>query len=868
MPRYGFYFFLSLSVYVKGAPPGQRFFSCKFSCGDLAPGPRKEERFTVALGVLEGFSDLQLRRLMKLYYQRLKDAIEEVVHAVAFNLYAKTAISNAEYEQISAANHDEASQLLLRMVLAKEDAKAARAMWQSFADFKDNNAFLKVRRILQEIEDKGDSLHKEIKWAPDEVIQDCLVGIHHKHQEILRERNATFTLTSIHGWNMAKTFQLEEHFTELLIIPSLRYQEQVQHELLARGRDHSEWRKQTLRRELEKVRHHEIFGTSFGKCSRCLYAVISGVAGIGKTTLVQKIVHDWAVDRIYGQFHFLFQFKFRELNIYQERTSLKQIILDSYPYLEKDLKKVLKNPNRILLIFDGLDEFHEPIAFPDTQASSPKSESKVASCLYAESWCSIPDIIRALFQGQMLLGCSVLVTTRPTALESLQAAPVHLYAEILGFSDAQIKDYFMKFNSDTKVSLEMLAYVEENAILYTMCYNPSYCWVICSSLEGTFTSPRLRNWSPPKTITQLYANYIYNILKNHAREAEEPRELLLKTGDMAYMGVAEKVIVFSDYHFHRYDLQPSNFLSGFLMQILQKENSLKDVVYSFFHLTVQEFLAALAKFFQTPTQKLTELLDEASTTKDGRYEIFLQFMAGLSCPATTAQLKDLIGDVPQENVCKVVDWIKKRFEIAKTRKIQLLNTLHYLFETQNKVLVQETMGRVRQVDFSFQIMTPVDCYVLAVVLGPCEQLQNLHLFNCSIESWGMKSLKTVLHKCVTVRLAQNRLGDQGMKLLCEALRKPDCQMQSLELWMANLTDSCVEELSCALSANASMRSLNLRDNAFTDCSVSAFLHLVENCPSLHTLDLCNNPFSSSGRHKLEVFEGKLRHTRPGLTIKL
>nr|XP_033781171.1 NACHT, LRR and PYD domains-containing protein 3-like isoform X2 [Geotrypetes seraphini] len=821
-----------------------------------------------AAGVLDGFSDLQLRRLTKLYRQRLEDATADVAHAVAFSLYAKTVIANVEYEEIAGIDSDKASQLLLQMVLSKEDAKAARAMWQSFTDFRENNAFLKVKKILQEIEDKGDSLHKEINWAPDEVIHDCLVAIHRQHQEILRKRNATLALTSIHGCKLEKTFPLDKHFTELLIIPSLRYQEQVQHELLARGREHAEWRKQVLRRSLEKVRHHEIFGSSFGKCTHCLYAVISGVAGIGKTTLVQKIVHDWAERKIYGQFHFLFQFKFRELNNYQERTSLKQIILHSYPYLEKDLKKIMENPNRILLIFDGLDEFQEPIIFPDIQTKSSNSETKGTSCLYLESWCSIPDIIRALFQGQLLLGCSVLVTTRPTALESLQKAPVHLYAEILGFSEAQIKDYFLKFNSDTKVSLEMLAYVEDNAILYTMCYNPSYCWVICSSLEATFTSPRLRDWSPPKTITQLYANYIHNILKNHAREAEEPRELLLKTGDMAYMGVAERVIVFSDYHFHRYGLQPSNFLSGFLMQILQKENSLKDVVYSFFHLTVQEFLAALAKFFQTPSPKLSQLLDETSTTKDGRYEIFLQFIAGLSCPATTGQLKDLIGEVPQENVYKVVDWIKQRFESAQRHKIQLLNTLYYLFEAQNKALVQETMGQVRQVDFSFQIMSPVDCYVLAVALGHCQQLQNLHLFNCSIESWGMKSLKNVLHKCVNVRLAQNRLGDQGVKFLCEALRKPDCQMQTLELWMANLTDGCVEDLCSALCTNVSVTDLNLKDNAFTDRSVPTLLQLVEKCSSLRTINLCNNLFNESGRQKLEVFEGKMKHTRPELKIKV
>ncbi|XP_042201804.1 NACHT, LRR and PYD domains-containing protein 3-like [Callorhinchus milii] len=119
-----------------------------------------------------------------------------------------------------------------------------------------------------------------------------------------------------------KQFQLVDRYTELTIISDVRDRELVEHELLARGRDHEEWRQKQLRGELEKIRIDKLFHSSFSRGSffyrmKKFYkrsgsgtftgnsAVVSGVAGIGKTTMVQKIVHDWATGKIYPHFHFV-----------------------------------------------------------------------------------------------------------------------------------------------------------------------------------------------------------------------------------------------------------------------------------------------------------------------------------------------------------------------------------------------------------------------------------------------------------------------------------------------------------------------------------------------------------------------------------
>ncbi|XP_067835782.1 NACHT, LRR and PYD domains-containing protein 3-like isoform X1 [Heptranchias perlo] len=214
-------------------------------------------------------------------------------------------------------------------------------------------------------------------------------------------------------------------------------------------------------------------------------------------------------------------------------------------------------------------------------------------CTDPEDWCEVSDIVYSLLQHKLLPGCSVLVTSRPTALHLLEKAEISVWAEILGFVGEERKEYFNKFFEDQSVAAAVFNHVEQNEILYTMCYNPSYYWILGLSLGPFFTQRERKQQRVPKTITQLYSYYIYNILKNHGREIESPRDVLLKIGEMAFTGVSKKKIVFRNGDLIKYNLQPSQFLSGFMMELLERDDSAQSVVYTF---TIQEFVAALAQF--------------------------------------------------------------------------------------------------------------------------------------------------------------------------------------------------------------------------------------------------------------------------------
>ncbi|XP_072892857.1 NACHT, LRR and PYD domains-containing protein 12-like [Hemitrygon akajei] len=782
-----------------------------------------ETEFTISDLLAEG-GEYRLYKLTKFYRDRLKHAIEEKVERLGWMLTKEGHFSREENEKVTEltekGNRTESSRLFLSLVNGK-GSRARRAMWESFVMWR--TELPKLDRILREIQELGPYPEEYINIAQGlSELPTELIDVQQKHKETLRAQTETLRVNTILMREKVKVFQLVDRYAELTVISTLRDWTLVEHELLARGRDHEEWREKHLRRELEKIRTDQLFQSSFSrsKSKSGSSAAVAGVPGIGKTTMVQKIVYDWATGKIYQQFQFVLSFKFRDLNTINCTINLSNLVLFFYPYLGNVLKSLWKNPEGMLFIFDGLDEFNDTIDFADSRRNTDPQDS----CTDPEFRCKVSDIVYSLIQGKLLPGCSVLVTTRPTVLHLLKKAKIGVWAEILGFVGEERKEYFNRHFEDQTVAAAVFKHVKDNEILYTMSYNPSYCWILALALGPFFTQRDRDLQRVPKTITQLYSYYIYNILKNHGREIERPRDVLLRVGQMAYRGVSEKKIVFADGDLIKFNLQPSQFLSGFLMELLEREDSAQSVVYTFPHLTIQEFVAAVAQFLTVHPEDILKFLTEAHKTKDGRFEVFLRFVAGLSNPMTARGLEEFLGPFPHETTCRVIDWLKNKVKRQSRNtgdigRRRLLNTLHYLFESQNRVLAQAALGSVETLSFSGMTLTPIDCAVLSHAIGLCDTIKYLNLEKCNIQCEGIQRLGPGLHKCQELRLGENDLGDSGVKLVSAALRNPECKIQKLGLNNVGLTDSGAEDLVSALSTNPSLTELDLSVNKLGDSGV-------------------------------------------------
>ncbi|XP_072893231.1 NLR family CARD domain-containing protein 3-like [Hemitrygon akajei] len=304
------------------------------------------------------------------------------------------------------------------------------------------------------------------------------------------------------------------------------------------------------------------------------------------------------------------------------------------------------------------------------------------------------------------------------------------------------------------------------------------------------------------------------------------------------------------------------------MELLEREDSAQSVVYTFPHLTIQEFVAAVAQFLNPHPGDVLKFLTEAHNTTDGRFEVFLRFVAGLSSPMTARGLVEFLGPFPHETTCRVIDWVKEEVKRqsgntgSEAGKRSLLNTLHYLFESQNRGLAQAALGSVKTLSFSRMTLTPIDCAVLSHVIGLCDTIKHLDLCNCHIQCEGIQRLGPGVHKCQELSLNDNKLGDSGVKLVSAALRNPECKIQKLWLRDVGLTDSGAEDLVSALSTNPSVTELNLALNSLTYRSVPAFRRLILTLPSLELIWLYGNRFSPTGRKELR----SLQEPRPGLMV--
>ncbi|XP_059816076.1 NACHT, LRR and PYD domains-containing protein 3-like [Hypanus sabinus] len=845
----------------KWAKKRQRKFNAD-KCEVLPFGRNSQGPSSAITELLASWNDFQLLQLTDFYRDRLEQAMEGGVHGVSLALTAENQFSGEEHRKISdladKGERADSSKLLLSLVMEK-GSRARRVMWETFVKMR--IAVPKFDKILKEIQEHGCvPVQRPVPEIPRE-----LKDVQQKHKETLRAQTETLRVNTILMREKVKVFQLVDRYAELTVISAVRDRRLVEHELLARGRDHEEWREKRLRGELEKIQMDQLFQSSFSrsKSKTRNSAAVAGVPGIGKTTMVQKIVYDWATGKIYQQFQFVFSFKFRDLNSSNNRINLRELILDQYPYFGNILREVWKNPEGLLFIFDGLDEFKHRIDFADSRRDTePKHQ-----CPDPEWWCEVSDIVYSLIQGKLLPGCSVLVTTRPTALHLLEKAEISVWAEILGFVGEERMEYFSRHFEDQTVAEAVFKHVKVNEILYTMSYNPSYCWILALALGPFFTQRVKDPQRVPKTITQLYSYYIYNILKNHGREIENPRDVLLRVGQMAFRGVSEKKIVFTDGDLINYKLQPSQFLSGFLMELLEREDSARSVVYTFPHLTIQEFVAAVAQFLNPHPGDILNFLTEVHNTTDGRFEVFLRLVAGLSNPMTARGLEEFLGPFPNETTCRVIDWVKEEVKrqsenTSEAGKKSLLNTLHYLFESQNRGLAQAALGSVEKLAFREMTLTPIDCAVLSHVIGLCDTIKHLNLEKCHIQCEGIQRLGPGLHKCQELRLGGNELGDSGVKLVSAALRNPECKIQKLQLRDVGLTDSGAEDLVSALSTNPSLTELNLSGNELGDSGVKLVSAALRNpeC-KIQKLWLGNVGLTDSGAEDLV----SALNTNPSLT---
>ena len=255
--------------------------------------------------------------------------------------------------------------------------------------------------------------------------------------------------------------------------------------------------------------------------------LIVGRPGIGKTLFLTKLLRDWALGNVFNHFEFAFFLKFRKFNSVSGELSLRDLLSRSeYSQTLSDevWNRVLTNPEKVLICFDGLDEY--------------LYRSSVARCEFLSRTGENPMHLSALFynivEENLLPGASVVTTTRPTAVSDVTPLHFHKTIEILGFTSEQVQEYVENFAKDAPediadAGMKIWEHIKTNMNIFSLCYIPVNCYIICSCLLQVleFYSEKGKGLSGvglPTKLTDIYRKALQLFFFRHDEQYRGERQ--------------------------------------------------------------------------------------------------------------------------------------------------------------------------------------------------------------------------------------------------------------------------------------------------------------------------------------------------------
>ncbi|KAM4706638.1 NACHT, LRR and PYD domains-containing protein 3-like [Discoglossus pictus] len=653
-----------------------------------------------------------------------------------------------------------------------------------------------------------------------------------KHKSVILRRNDCMKYYNCrHG----EKFYFSDHFVNLLLLNGHYSLEIKKNELLTFGQQRIHL--QNKKEEKLDIKLHHLFQKLRDRTAP-KKILVSGVAGIGKTVFVQKILYDFSTTTAFSNFDFIISFTFRDLNLITTQTTLRKVLLKKNGHLSQHLDDIFFNSEKLLLILDGFDEFkfYSQIDL-DEYVFDPDEEA------------DLPQIVGSLIKGELLPEATVLVTSRPTVMNHIPVDCIERFIVITGFSITEIEDYFQKFYGDNATGSEIFQFVRENHFLFTLCYIPAFCWIVCSVLKGNSTF----HIGQPKTMTDIYCHYLIVLLKYHTHQVISGNNVsehfpvlkaILGLGKLAYQLLLKHETLFYEHDLEITHKLPSNIVNGFLDKTCVQELEYTDHLLSFTHFTIQEFFAAF--YYAHELNIVDDIMDlEVQRRFDissGYLDLFQRFLSGLlSDRNQNILLKHLKVDGSQKSK-DYTSWLIKSIIEHCENGSYILNLLHCLFEQQRDFLAERITPKVLRLNMSDNIFSPIDCDVLIYFLSLVDmEIEELDLTATHINAEYLKQLEPFLPRCKQLWLGENNLDIEAIKVIANLLTSPDIRMEQIGLGWTQIADEEFLELYKSLRSNHTLRGLWVEGNNISYNAVEQFSDLSSfNTTLQHAVLLGNN----------------------------
>ncbi|XP_041835322.1 NACHT, LRR and PYD domains-containing protein 3-like [Melanotaenia boesemani] len=618
------------------------------------------------------------------------------------------------------------------------------------------------------------------------------------------------------------------------------------------------------------IRQEDIFKLPPGRDEPIRTVMTKGVAGIGKTVLTQKFTLDWAEDKAHQDIQLTFPLTFRELNVLKEKKFSLVELVHHFFTETKEAGICSFEEFQVVFILDGLDESRLPLDFHNNETLTDVTEST-----------SVDVLLTNLIRGKLLPSARLWITTRPAAANQIPPDCVGMVTEVRGFTDPQKEEYFRKRFRDEEQASRIISHMKTSRSLHIMCHIPVFCWITATVLEDVLETRE--GGELPKTLTEMYIHFL--VVQTKVKKVKydggaetdphwspESRKMIESLGKLAFDQLQKGNLIFyeSDLTECGIDITAASVYSGVFTQIFKEERGLyQEKVFSFVHLSVQEFLAALhvrltfiksginlmedkqtvSVYLNDPDLHLHQrAVDEALKSSNGHLDLFLRFLLGLSLQTNQSLLRGLMtqtGSSSQTNQ-ETVHYIKEKISrnVSAERSI---NLFHCLNELNDGSLEEEIHQFLRSGRLSTDKLSPAQWSALVFILLSSEE--DLEVFDlqkyspseevllrllpvvkasskallsvCGLSERSCGPLSSVLcsqsSSLTELDLGNNDLQDSGIKKLCDGLKSPDCKLETLRLSACGLSETSCGPLSSVLSSqSSSLTELDLSNNDLQD----------------------------------------------------
>ena len=448
-------------------------------------------------------------------------------------------------------------------------------------------------------------------------------------------------------------------------------------------------------KDKEKIEYNKVFS----RLETGARLFIEGRPGSGKTTLVHKVSRDWAKNELQlDGIRLLFLVHLR--GFFNDPDIQLTDIMKRYYEDESSVSSIINcaktnSGEGLCFILDGLDEYSPPKKYE--------------------------TMIFQLIKRNILPNSVVIVASRPAAVAQLKKVATKR-VEVLGFEKEQIFQYIEKYKfSSTDKSGDLHSYLDQHPNVKHMCYLPIHAAMVCHLFEAL-------GHDLPRTETKMYTKFTNHTLlrtikccEEHNPDTELPEDLPEQEKKSLHFRQICKLAY--EKTIHRKQYMKHNEVKDFFKSVKNNRESLGliDVdriseeygyqgLYTFLHLTFQEYLAAY-HISQLNEEEQTEVIKTYGKKK--HMQVVWKFFCGL--------------DV---NLTKFEELMK----LSLSQDDDLFQ-IQCAFESQQSIICDSVIqsGEEGSLTLKNRIMTPSDLTALGFVISNASYpVKKLVLNRCKI----------------------------------------------------------------------------------------------------------------------------------------